>query len=80
MNVLGYLVLGLNYVKPLSRPGKGWYLQFSIWPGSKRSADRERHGKSSRKMDTPRFPDFMSFGSPTGRGKPVPVVAAGDLE
>jgi outer membrane protein assembly factor BamA len=33
MNVLGYLIVGLNYVKPLSRPGKGWYLQFSIWPG-----------------------------------------------
>jgi len=33
MNLLGYLVVGLNYVKPLSRPGKGWFLQFSIWPG-----------------------------------------------
>ncbi|OGD20422.1 MAG: hypothetical protein A2W03_01750 [Candidatus Aminicenantes bacterium RBG_16_63_16] len=33
MNVLGYLVLGVNYVKPLSRPGKGWLWQFSIWPG-----------------------------------------------
>ncbi len=33
MNLLGYMVVGLNYVKPLSRPGKGWFLQFSIWPG-----------------------------------------------
>jgi Tol biopolymer transport system component len=33
MNVFGYLVVGLNYVKPLSRPGKGWFFQFSIWPG-----------------------------------------------
>jgi Tol biopolymer transport system component len=33
MNVFGYLVVGVNYVKPLSRPGKDWYFQFSIWPG-----------------------------------------------
>ncbi len=33
MNLLGALVIGVNYVKPLSRPGKGWFWQFSIWPG-----------------------------------------------
>lgn len=33
MNLLGYLVVGVNYVKPLSRPGRGWFFQFSIWPG-----------------------------------------------
>jgi outer membrane protein assembly factor BamA len=33
MNVLGYIVLGINYVKPFDRPNKGWYFQFSFWPG-----------------------------------------------
>jgi Tol biopolymer transport system component len=33
VNVFGYIVAGLNYVKPLSRPDKNWYLQFSIYPG-----------------------------------------------
>jgi len=33
MNVFGYLVMGVSYVKPLSRQGKGWYLSFNIWPG-----------------------------------------------
>ena len=33
VNVFGYLVVGLNYVKPFDRPEKGWYLQFSFWPG-----------------------------------------------
>ncbi len=33
VNVLGYLVLGFNYVKPFQRPGKGWYFQFSFYPG-----------------------------------------------
>jgi len=33
MNVFGYIVLGVNYVKPFDRPGKGWYFQFSFWPG-----------------------------------------------
>ncbi len=33
MNVMGYLVVGLNYVHPLSRPQKGWYFQFTISPG-----------------------------------------------
>jgi outer membrane protein assembly factor BamA len=33
VNVFGYLVLGVNYVKPFDRPDKGWYFQFSFWPG-----------------------------------------------
>jgi Tol biopolymer transport system component len=33
MNVFGYLVVGVNYVKPFDRPDKGWYFQFSFWPG-----------------------------------------------
>jgi Tol biopolymer transport system component len=33
MNVLGFMVLGVNYVRPLSRPERGWFLQFSLWPG-----------------------------------------------
>jgi outer membrane protein assembly factor BamA len=33
VNLFGYLVLGVNYVKPFDRPGKGLYFQFSFWPG-----------------------------------------------
>lgn len=33
VNVFGFLVLGVNYVKPFDRPGKGWYFQFSFYPG-----------------------------------------------
>jgi outer membrane protein assembly factor BamA len=33
VNVFGYLVVGVNYVYPFDRPGKGWYFQFSFWPG-----------------------------------------------
>jgi Tol biopolymer transport system component len=33
MNMFGYIILGLNYVKPFDRPHKGWYLQFSLFPG-----------------------------------------------
>ncbi len=33
VNVLGYAVLGVNYVKPFDRPDKGWYWQFSFYPG-----------------------------------------------
>ncbi len=33
VNVFGYMVVGVNYVKPFDRPGKGWYFQFSFWPG-----------------------------------------------
>jgi Tol biopolymer transport system component len=33
VNLFGYLVVGVNYVKPFDRPGKGWFFQFSFWPG-----------------------------------------------
>jgi WD40 repeat protein len=33
VNVLGYLVLGANLVKPFDRPDKGWYWEFSFYPG-----------------------------------------------
>lgn len=33
MNVMGYLILGLNYVQPFDRPNKGWYFQLSLTPG-----------------------------------------------
>jgi Tol biopolymer transport system component len=33
MNVLGYLVLGVNYVKPFDRPNKNWRFQISVIPG-----------------------------------------------
>jgi Tol biopolymer transport system component len=33
MNVLGYLILGFNVVKPFQRPSKDWYFQFTITPG-----------------------------------------------
>lgn len=32
-NVMGYLVLGVDYVKPLNRPNKGWFFQFTFTPG-----------------------------------------------
>ena len=32
-NFFGYLILGVNFVRPLDRPNKGWYFQFSITPG-----------------------------------------------
>jgi Peptidase of plants and bacteria/WD40-like Beta Propeller Repeat len=33
VNVFGYLVVGVNLVKPFDRPDKGWYFQLSFWPG-----------------------------------------------
>lgn len=33
MNVFGYIVLGVDFVRPLSRPNKGWYFQFTFVPG-----------------------------------------------
>jgi outer membrane protein assembly factor BamA len=33
MNLFGFMVLGLNYVKPFARTGQGWYVQVSFWPG-----------------------------------------------
>jgi Tol biopolymer transport system component len=32
-NLFGYLIMGLQYVYPISRPARGWHLQFSISPG-----------------------------------------------
>ncbi|MEW6456501.1 MAG: BamA/TamA family outer membrane protein [Acidobacteriota bacterium] len=32
-NLFGFLILGLDYVKPFSRPYKGWYFQFTFTPG-----------------------------------------------
>jgi len=32
-NMLGYFVIGVNYVKPLDRPNKGWIFQLSLMPG-----------------------------------------------
>jgi Tol biopolymer transport system component len=33
MNVLGYLVVGFNAVRPFNRPNKNWVFQFTIMPG-----------------------------------------------
>ncbi|UCC41503.1 MAG: PD40 domain-containing protein [Candidatus Aminicenantes bacterium] len=33
MNFFGYAVIGVNFVKPLSRVNKDWYFQFSFMPG-----------------------------------------------
>jgi len=33
LNLFGALVAGINYVRPLDRPGKGWHWSFSFWPG-----------------------------------------------
>ncbi len=33
MNVLGYIILGVNYVKPFDRPNSGWRFQISLIPG-----------------------------------------------
>ncbi len=33
MNLFGFMVLGLNYVKPFARTGQGWYVQVSFYPG-----------------------------------------------
>ncbi|MBM3285246.1 MAG: hypothetical protein FJY81_05180 [Candidatus Aminicenantes bacterium] len=32
-NVFGYLILGVNAVKPFDRPKKDWIFQFSFFPG-----------------------------------------------
>jgi hypothetical protein len=32
-NLLGFAIAELDLVKPLDRPGKGWYLQFGLTPG-----------------------------------------------
>jgi outer membrane protein assembly factor BamA len=33
INVFGYAVAEINYVRPIDRPGKGWFWQFSLRPG-----------------------------------------------
>jgi outer membrane protein assembly factor BamA len=33
VNVLGYLLVAVDFVKPLDRPRKGWIWQFSFSPG-----------------------------------------------
>jgi len=33
VNVFGFLVLGVNYVRPFERPNKGWVFQLSFYPG-----------------------------------------------
>lgn len=33
INVFGYAVAEINHVRPLDRPGKGWFWQFSLLPG-----------------------------------------------
>ena len=33
MNLFGYAVAEINYVRPLDRPGKGWMWQFALRPG-----------------------------------------------
>ena len=33
VNVLGYMIVGCDYVKPLDRPGQGWHFAFSFWQG-----------------------------------------------
>jgi hypothetical protein len=32
LNLLGFLIMELDFVNPLSRPDKGWYWQFSLLP------------------------------------------------
>ncbi|MBN1939227.1 MAG: PD40 domain-containing protein, partial [Candidatus Aminicenantes bacterium] len=32
-NILGYMILGFHYVKPLDRPDQGWHFAFSFWQG-----------------------------------------------
>jgi outer membrane protein assembly factor BamA len=33
VNVLGFAVAEINYVRPLQRPGRGWLWQFNLRPG-----------------------------------------------
>ncbi len=33
VNLFGFMVLGVNYVKPFAREGQGWYVQVSFYPG-----------------------------------------------
>jgi WD40 repeat protein len=33
VNMFGYAIAEIDYVKPFQRPDKGWYIQFSLTPG-----------------------------------------------
>jgi outer membrane protein assembly factor BamA len=33
MNLMGFLIMGFNAVKPFNRPAKDWVFQFTIMPG-----------------------------------------------
>jgi hypothetical protein len=33
INVLGFAVAEIDYVRPLDRPGRGWLWQFNLRPG-----------------------------------------------
>jgi outer membrane protein assembly factor BamA len=33
MNLMGFLIMGFNAVKPFNRPNKNWVFQFTIMPG-----------------------------------------------
>jgi Tol biopolymer transport system component len=32
-NLMGFFIIGVNYVKPFDRPKKGWYVQLTLTPG-----------------------------------------------
>jgi outer membrane protein assembly factor BamA len=32
-NLMGFFVLGVDYVRPFDRPNKGWYVQLTLMPG-----------------------------------------------
>ena len=32
LNLLGFMILELDFVNPITRPDKGWYFQFSLLP------------------------------------------------
>jgi hypothetical protein len=33
INLLGFAVAEIDYVRPLDRPGRGWLWQFNLRPG-----------------------------------------------
>ena len=33
INLLGFAVAEIDYVRPLDRPGRGWLWQFNLMPG-----------------------------------------------
>ena len=32
LNLLGFLIMELDFVNPITRPDKGWFFQFSLLP------------------------------------------------